>query len=78
MGIERQKEGEESGSHPRDKIIFQKFFTSPRPFYLTAEHPQGEHVEKKMEKASVKKHVGESLPDEAFFNQSWCKTEDGD
>ena len=45
-----------------NQVIGQKALSSPDIFDHRSEHPQGEHVGKQVEKASMHEHAGEDLP----------------
>ena len=53
---------DQCGSDPADKIIDIELPGTPVIFYFSAEHPEGEHIEKEMSSAAVQKHVRYRLP----------------
>ena len=56
--IGQEERIENAAADHGDKIIVEKKLAAPAPLQIAAEHPQGEHVEQKMEQPAVEKLVG--------------------
>jgi hypothetical protein len=59
----------QASSYSAQNVIKNEFLRTPHILYHAAEHPEGEHVEKEMGKAAVKKLVGDELEEVEIGSQ---------
>jgi hypothetical protein len=65
--IGSDKNRAQTGPNPTEEEVFQKLSRPPVTFQFSSEHIEGQKIEEKMGESSVKKDVGEELPEEVFF-----------